>query len=529
MHCVLLVDDEVASLYSLKCSVNWDKLGVANVLTADGGEKAIQLMQRYTVHLLVCDIEMPGMDGLQLLSWVKEHRAETEVIFLTCHADFDYAQRAMELGGLNYLLKPVPPKKLAQAVAKGLARIEQQTAVRKDSALWHESRSARRRSYLHSVITRAIAPRMDALMRLARQQEVEFHETTLFCPVLLTVQRWNSDFSEEDKSLMEYGIRNTANEVLVREEDAGEVLEVTAGKLLVILFGSDGEKMRTALTGACAEQIDLCGKYLACDVSCFIGRAGRLDALAAHTAELKEYCQMHAIHHKKVYLLGSASSSVVRQPETPDSSSWAGLLREGCGEEIGSCITVWLQKVAREGGADTMVLQGIQQDLLQTVYTVLQQNSIQANLLFQDKHSFIMQEKSLYSIEHFQAWVQWILHKATACLQELTRGETVVARVKKYVAANIKNEEMNRENIANAVFLNPDYLSRLFKQQTGMTLSEYVLQQRLSLAKSLLTTTSLPIGDISLNLGYSSFSYFTRVFKNATGRTPVEYRKENGR
>lgn len=99
--------------------------------------------------------------------------------------------------------------------------------------------------------------------------------------------------------------------------------------------------------------------------------------------------------------------------------------------------------------------------------------------------------------------------------------------MKRYIATNIQNESMNRESIANAVFLNPDYLSRLFKHETGQSLSDYILEQRLSLAKSLLVSTNLPISDISLHLGYSSFSYFSRTFKNATGITPMEYRKKH--
>ena len=107
----------------------------------------------------------------------------------------------------------------------------------------------------------------------------------------------------------------------------------------------------------------------------------------------------------------------------------------------------------------------------------------------------------------------------------MSNADSVVNRVRKFIAANIKKEDLSREAVANAVYLNPDYLSRLFKQQTGVSLSEYIQQQRLTLAKRLLTQTRLPVGDIALNLGYSSFSYFTRVFKAATGYAPLEYRK----
>ena len=524
MYNILLVDDEIDSLFALQASMDWSALGVDKVLLADGAAKAQELLQRYTIHLLICDIEMPGMDGLQLWSWTKEHYPDTEGIFLTCHADFAYAQRAIELGGRNYLLKPTSPDKLAEEIEKTFAAITERNATRKSSALWKENLAMRRRDYLFNVINRQLSSSGYALQRLSEERQLDFAPGMQIIPVLLLVQQWHREMPPEDIPLMEYGICNTASEIFVKDEQAGDVLRLSPGHILVLLYLPQDGKLRLSLEGACKEQVDTCYRYLTADISCLIGRSCTVDQLAEAVDELNEYARKKAIHHLQVYHLRQTTIEQF-ELQVPDASDWPSLLQEGSGSIIYDRIATWLQKAEQNGSADVELLQRIQQDFLQAVYGVLQDNNIQANLLFQDKHSFLMQEKSLYSIEHFLSWLQWTVRRASDCMNRLNNADSVVVRVKKYISANIKNEDLNRDAIANAVYLNPDYLSRLFKQQTGCSLTEYIQQQRLTLAKNLLAQTRLSVGDIAFDLGYNSFSYFTRVFKAATGYTPMEYRK----
>ncbi|MNP51621.1 Arabinose operon regulatory protein [compost metagenome] len=88
------------------------------------------------------------------------------------------------------------------------------------------------------------------------------------------------------------------------------------------------------------------------------------------------------------------------------------------------------------------------------------------------------------------------------------------------------NQDISRNDLAEIVFLNPDYISRLFKREVGMSIGSYLLDKRLETAKELLRNGSLPINAISMHVGYSNFSYFTKTFRESTGVTPNEYRKQ---
>ena len=101
--------------------------------------------------------------------------------------------------------------------------------------------------------------------------------------------------------------------------------------------------------------------------------------------------------------------------------------------------------------------------------------------------------------------------------------ESVVQKVQNYIQNHL-GEDLTRETLANTVFLNPDYLGRLFKKETGCSLNDYIIQERIREAKRLLSQTPCSIGKIAAQIGYSNFSYFSKLFKNEVGCSPNEYR-----
>ena len=113
---VLLVDDEVIVINILKNKVKWQEIGIENVYTAYTAAEARKVILAKEVDIIVCDIEMPQENGLQLLSWIQEEKPEIERIVLTGFPDFSYAQNAISSGVIRYLLKPVSFEELEEAI-----------------------------------------------------------------------------------------------------------------------------------------------------------------------------------------------------------------------------------------------------------------------------------------------------------------------------------------------------------------------------------------------------------------------------
>ena len=122
---ILIVDDEQFAIQGMLDGVNWDLLGFEKVLTASSYEEAVGIAKKTYVDILVSDIEMPGESGLKLIAYMNEHSANTECIILTCHDEFDYAQTAVRLNCMEYVLKPIRYQKLTEILLRAKEKVSQ--------------------------------------------------------------------------------------------------------------------------------------------------------------------------------------------------------------------------------------------------------------------------------------------------------------------------------------------------------------------------------------------------------------------
>jgi two-component system response regulator YesN len=127
-------------------------------------------------------------------------------------------------------------------------------------------------------------------------------------------------------------------------------------------------------------------------------------------------------------------------------------------------------------------------------------------------------------VKDLQDWVRDVLEKALVHIQGLDSNETVVEKIKRYIALHI-DEELSRQYIADYIGLSPDYIVKLFKKETGLSISDYILRERINLAKELLSMTDTTISNIALTVGFSNFSYFSTLFKKEVSMTPQDYRR----
>ncbi|MFD1909050.1 response regulator [Paenibacillus rhizoplanae] len=135
---LLIVDDEQFAVEGLLYCCDWKAYGIEEVLTANRADKARELLKDQRIELLICDIEMPDEDGLSLVGWVREHSPWTESIFLTCHSEFSYAKKAVNLGSFDYLLKPVDTDELLSAVSGMMAAIREKEEYASYNQMYHK-------------------------------------------------------------------------------------------------------------------------------------------------------------------------------------------------------------------------------------------------------------------------------------------------------------------------------------------------------------------------------------------------------
>jgi len=141
----IIVDDEEVARSAMQRRIKWDKYGITDVLAAQSMRQAIQLMEEKPVQLMLCDVEMPGGSGLELYEWVRTYSPDTECIFVSCHPEYEYVRKALTMGSMDYILKPVDYEEMDKILQNAVERINLRQAAAENNASGLPGRSEERK------------------------------------------------------------------------------------------------------------------------------------------------------------------------------------------------------------------------------------------------------------------------------------------------------------------------------------------------------------------------------------------------
>lgn len=523
---LLIVDDEIYAVDGIKSGVDWERVGFSQVFEAYSMKQAQEWMERERVDVAICDVEMPGGSGLELVEWIREHHPSVETVFLTCHAEFQYAKRAVQLGSFDYLLKPVDYQELERTVRQVLDSIREKLEIQTLQGSYKKRLDLQQpilvERFWQDLFGGKHASSLEHLRKAVEEYGVSFDPDTMHVlPILISIEQWNRDFTERDEDILEYGLRNAAAEIIV-SAGRGTVFQDRNGANMVMLYVDQTERPDwQALTDRCRSFIQTAGNYFYCHASCYIGNAAALcEAKPVYEALLRmEYdnvARAQNIHLLEDNKLAKEDPGLA----LPDMSDWPELLDAGNRKEIGTRLELAMDRI-KNSRANAQTLNACYQRILQIVYFLLQKKGASAQDVF-PAGSLLDPSQAPRSVSQLKGWAEQVL-EAVVRLAE-GEGHSLISTIKTYIQSNL-DKEIGREELAELVHLNPAYLSRLFKKETGESLSEYILKEKMSVARELLRTTDKPISDIAQALGYSYFSHFTKMFKKVYQISPQAYRK----
>ena len=225
---ILIVDDQPDVVKGILSGVNWERVGVDAAFGAHSGEEAKQVLQEEHIDILLCDIEMPGENGLEFFSWVRERYQDVKCIFLTAHADFTYAQKALKLEAADYLLQPASYAGVESSILRVSERIREEQLVRSYSSVGKDA------------LREAIGFRRNILREFLQGVQMSAQEAAEKAGVFgfpctpdtrcrcfwLQIQRWEG--KPWEYGLLIYGMQNILSELL--EECSSHVTLFHGGK-----------------------------------------------------------------------------------------------------------------------------------------------------------------------------------------------------------------------------------------------------------------------------------------------------------
>ncbi|MDF2923055.1 MAG: response regulator [Paenibacillaceae bacterium] len=529
---LLIVDDEIYVIRALMKSVDFADLGFDQVHQALGVKEAKEILEDDAIDLIICDIEMPGASGLELIEWVNDRYPETETIFLTGHAEFAYAQRAVQLGSFEYLLKPVRTEELIQTVNKAVEKIREKKDAagmvetsKKYRSLWERQRAVVVERYWQNLLAGRLVPTEENL----RDVNLPVDRHACILPILISIEQWHKEFSLRDEDTLEYALRNAAAELLLGDY-AGDIIKDDNGILFALIYGmQDGLYDRSSVAGACRLFAEACSRYFYCTVSCYIGHAVPFHGLTEVYHRLIELEQENLSNPLSIQQLdqpagqsAGQSAGRSRHPHAIPWQDWVTLFETGNKSELMKRLDQLFADM-QETQADTESASALYHALIYMIYHVAHKNGLSVKEWsgLRDRSGELA---AIRSIPQLKAWSERLLDTAFRYLaSQRNESSLLIEKTKQYIKANLK--DVTREKAADYIYLNSAYLSRVFKRETGQSIIDFIIGAKMDRAKILLTETNLRIVDICEEIGYENYSHFGQAFKKKVGISPLEYRK----
>ncbi len=511
---MMLVDDEPIILRGLKETIEWAEYGIEIAATARDGEEAIEAIgSDPSIQIIVTDVKMPNKDGLQLTAYLHTKHPDKKVIMLSGYDEFEYAQKAMQLGVKHYLLKPVDVDELIQVV----------TAIASDI----KSEEIKSAQYMKTGLENAIYHYVLGNPKTDTFPEDEWGKLSIY-PFISSIR--NDDLSlaalllKED-SYLKYQWKKAVEQQV--EEKGFSSISVFIGKnsLLTCLFDyPEKSEFPQSLLPLAEEQKGEISFQLQYGLH---NKSVHLPHLSEAVKDMNEGLDSFPIQDEP-YLLSTAKRELQWKPgECPTDleKKLISAVFTGGEEDVQTAIRKLFHCFRTEHFLIADVIETSSRILIQLRERYREvAGKRQIDLPFQVKKSLDEQVYNTYSIirdlfEKDIKQVVWMLE------EKRTAGKDgIIDKAEQYIhsyyASSIKAQE-----VADVINVTPNYFSTLFKQKTGKTFNEYVNELRIEKAKTLLKETPFKVSDIAEQVGYHEYKYFVEVFKKMTGLTPTKYRK----
>jgi len=532
---ILLVDDEPFAVDDLAMTIDWDRLGIEAVFKAYSGAEALDILGQRPIDIVVTDITMPGMSGLELAAAIRKRWKQTKVILLSGYAEFGYAQQALEIGVSDYLTKPISDedfmRKLEHVIRTIRSEWQEIASYERAVSIFEEHLPLLRNNLLRDLIQGKKISRDRLASQLAKFQ-LPFEEGSQVVLLTMRLEGFHS-FSAYDMFLFEYAIDNIARELYAEDFALWNCKDELGHLVYAVKPAGGAEGGGNGGDGGAYARITLLAEELQRNVEHYL--RGRISVVISRSGVLPD--DLPALYQSSLGLLrryiGSEHGFFMTMDRDDDPGDVAALTRlyeppsfmqlfesgqwENALEKLDS---VFAELASRR--IDTAEhLREIHSQLLAACYFIAHKNGkMLADLAGDD----LADRDPAMDAAQLKEWAAELVTRIRRRL-EAEMNDTrrqLVRQVHDFIDAHL--DSVTLQAIAQHVSLHPVYLSKVYKQETGQSVSDTIYRRRMEQATHLLRNTKLKIYEITAMLGYSNAHYFIKLFKEYSGLTPQEYR-----
>lgn len=519
---VLIADDEVHICSLLKYLIDWEKLGLEFAGSFGNGQAVLDHLRTHTADILLCDIEMPGLNGIELMQQLSRDYPELKIIVISGFRSFDYVRSSMQLGACNYLLKPVNEVELNQILSAVVAQIRDGSAVRNSVTM-----QASARLQFFDLLHRAALPQT--------LEEINRNFGYRFLPGTFQVLYAVFPGLETDTEKLRLTSRTLEDTLRPMVADLCQELEFfreDEHHLCILLNTAEVNSVNISIA------LDAILHNLFVELSCkcqddvFVGVGVPAPSVAAlsqsyRTAQRATYMRFFAAHRKSAY----ADERYLKDYTDPLLSIADRQTITHCIEDIDpDRLEQFIQQAVAQHGKlfaeRPYLLYKLGEEFLQQLLHTL------ANLNNPLPNPTDFFQKSLQRLDLCTTLPRWqteLCRQLNAQVQEklTTKLDNVAAysqQAKQYIDRHYQ-ENITLEKLATQLGINAAYLSVVFKNDLQMNYSKYLLMMRMEKAKELLRCCEWNLTEIAHAVGYDRTAYFSSAFRTYTGLHPKEYQR----
>lgn len=525
---IMLAEDETEVLGAMLRTIRWEKHGFETPVGCTDGRKAMEAVEAgFTPDVLITDICMPFVDGLELAEYIGKKLPETIVVILTGYDDFKYAQKAIKLQAFDYMLKPITPNALGDQMDKLKQELDKRRLESEDRSM---------QIVAEHFLNQLVSKRLDRsiIEENCRAHHFAFsrryHTAAVLDPDLpapATVQEGNN------RELMRYGLFNIAQELAAGGATEAVVFLGNDGMTKLIVDADSPDDAYGAVSALIASVTGTVKDCLKLSVSAGVGEpVAYLDELHLSHAQA-----LTALSYRFFYGEGSVILEAdidVRKSRQVDYASCErrfvaavkALDREGAYAEIAD-LTGQLKTSHIAFDRCILYSQKLMMALINLTGSIVGEQEVESLEKLSEHVNFY----AVSTLTQLEELIRSVCERAFALL-EIVKTDAAASQVIKaetYIREHFSDPELSLNQVTEHLAISTSYFSAIFKSKTGSTFVEYLTRERMEKAKQILSFTDRRTYEIAEEVGFSDPHYFSVAFKRVTGMTPKEYREQSRR
>lgn len=549
MYKLLLVEDEEDVRDGLVEEISWELHGFQVTGTAENGREALEWMEKEMPDIVVTDIQMPFMNGLELAAWIREHAPSTKIIILTGYDEFEYAQKAIKLQIDEYVLKPFSSRELMEVLLKVKTHMDAEQAEKENIQLlmehYRKSIPVLRELFLSSLVTRKLSP--EEIHEKGSSYGIHLDGQTFMASIIRpdpVLGERDSEEAEdpaaalslkytEDRYLLLFAVYNVAAEICQLRQGFKAFIHHNDCVLLSVLPETE-ENAAAQRTLELLEEIrQNVNKYLKLTVTAGAGSVYRsLGGVYDSYGEASQALDYRPILGNNRVIWIDDVEQRKADPLVFDSQKEQELVRSirvGTAEELEETVKRMFDGLE----SSKISVQDCQVyiiGVLTAVIRVAKEFGIELEEVF-GRGSLPFAD--MYHYNNLQELREWIHRVSSRLMLTIAQGRQsgynqLVEDAKAYIHEHYRDSDISINKVCGYLHISTGYFSSIFKKEMKMTFVAYLLHVRMEAAKEMLRSTSLKAFEIAESLGFADPNYFSFCFRKKFGITPKEYRNGHG-